>query len=231
MSSVPRAGATVLLVEDDEPVRLMMKVVLARAGFHVETACDGESALAMIASLPVDAIVVDLMMPAAEGKLVISEAASRWPRILARTIVTTAAANTVLSGFDSSRLFALVRKPFDIESFVETVRRCARQRESRTRQRHASREVPDGTDADRPFAQTEAVRRFVLHVAELRAILARTSVSSDEKLLRAELRRSLRELATLLGESARLEDDPLRATTARTAASIAAKLAKERSTS
>lgn len=60
---------TILLVEDDEAVRVFVEVVLREAGYHVLVAANGESALELSArhSAPIDMLVTDVVMPGISG--------------------------------------------------------------------------------------------------------------------------------------------------------------------
>src|SRR3712207_1617411 len=57
-----------LLVVDDEPnIRELLSASLRYAGFEVETAADGQQALAMATSFRPDLLVLDVMMPGLDG--------------------------------------------------------------------------------------------------------------------------------------------------------------------
>jgi CheY-like chemotaxis protein len=58
---------TVLVVEDDEIVRELLRTALAERGFNVGTAENGAKALGVLMHEPVDAAVVDLVMPGMSG--------------------------------------------------------------------------------------------------------------------------------------------------------------------
>jgi len=64
-----RGGATILLVEDQDDVRRMLRLALERRGYRVLDAADGEQALALAATAgPVDLLVTDVVMPGMNGK-------------------------------------------------------------------------------------------------------------------------------------------------------------------
>ncbi|MBK7401966.1 MAG: response regulator, partial [Myxococcales bacterium] len=67
------AGGTerVLVVEDDAQVREMLRRVLAKAGYEVAVAADGEEALAVVRAAEFDAVVTDLVMPRLSGDALI----------------------------------------------------------------------------------------------------------------------------------------------------------------
>ncbi|MDD2823356.1 MAG: response regulator [Candidatus Daviesbacteria bacterium] len=57
----------VLLVDDDAELRNLYEELLIGAGYQVETAVDGESALAKITAGGYDLVVLDIMMPKIDG--------------------------------------------------------------------------------------------------------------------------------------------------------------------
>src|SRR5271154_805592 len=65
--SVKAAASTVLVVDDDPQERSNLSEIIASLGYAVETAVDGEDALAKIDVKPVAAILTDLMMPRMDG--------------------------------------------------------------------------------------------------------------------------------------------------------------------
>ena len=58
---------TVLVVDDDERDRVMLSSMVSSLGYQVETAVDGEDALAKISGQPVAVVLTDLMMPRVDG--------------------------------------------------------------------------------------------------------------------------------------------------------------------
>jgi DNA-binding response OmpR family regulator len=57
----------VLVVDDDDDIRLLLEELLRGAGFGVETATDGRAALRAFHSTPCDLVVLDLSMPELDG--------------------------------------------------------------------------------------------------------------------------------------------------------------------
>ncbi|HEY6000102.1 MAG TPA: sigma-54 dependent transcriptional regulator [bacterium] len=58
---------SVLVVDDEEPFRRLLKRELGRKGFAVEVAADGEAALALLRGRPFDVILLDIVMPGLDG--------------------------------------------------------------------------------------------------------------------------------------------------------------------
>jgi len=63
-------GASVLVVDDEPPLRQLLRRVLEAEGFHVEEAPDGESALRLVQARaePFDLVLTDLSMPQIDGR-------------------------------------------------------------------------------------------------------------------------------------------------------------------
>ncbi len=63
--------ARILVVDDNEGNREVLRRRLQREGYAVELAVDGESALALVASAPFDLVLLDVLMPGLDGHAVL----------------------------------------------------------------------------------------------------------------------------------------------------------------
>jgi DNA-binding response OmpR family regulator len=57
----------VLVVDDDDDIRLLLEELLRGAGYGVETAADGRAALRVFHTSPCDLVILDLSMPDLDG--------------------------------------------------------------------------------------------------------------------------------------------------------------------
>jgi len=57
----------ILVVDDEEPLRRLLKKELVRKGFHADAAPDGEEALRLLKDNPFDVILLDILMPGMDG--------------------------------------------------------------------------------------------------------------------------------------------------------------------
>jgi two-component system, OmpR family, response regulator VicR len=71
------ASARILLVDDEESLRMGVSRALRDAGYNVDTAPDGLTALAKVDSAPPDLILLDLMLPGMDGLEVCREVRAR----------------------------------------------------------------------------------------------------------------------------------------------------------
>jgi len=88
--SRPGGRSTVLLVEDEASLRLVLRDLLERDGFHVVEAGDGIAALDEIDRHPPDAVVLDLNLPLLDGYAVLARLRARPATYELPVIVLTA---------------------------------------------------------------------------------------------------------------------------------------------
>lgn len=113
------ASRTVLLVEDDEGVRLFARKVLRDHGYVVLEVPDGTQGEALCQSYPgnVDLLLTDAVMPGISGY----KLAERVTRMRPSTrVLVMSGYSDDLNGSGDSR-FALLQKPFNTESLIRAV--------------------------------------------------------------------------------------------------------------
>jgi two-component system phosphate regulon response regulator PhoB len=114
----------VLLVDDDDDVRLMTRVNLGFEGFDIDEAVDGFAGLASARERKPDAIVLDVMMPGRDGLDVLREI--RTDEELAGipvVLLTARAGRSAESEGWSAGATAYLTKPFTAAALATTLRR------------------------------------------------------------------------------------------------------------
>lgn len=110
---------TILIVDDDESARKILKGFLSRSGFDVQLSANGKEALELVhAGPPPDLILLDLQMPVMNGFEVLSamRVNPAWAAI--PTVIATASAECTAAEFGVA---GLLRKPFhgvDVQAAV-----------------------------------------------------------------------------------------------------------------
>ena len=87
--AAPAPSATVLLVDDEAPIRRSLGPYLERGGYRVLLASDGAEAMDILASYQVDIIVSDVLMPRMDGRELVRRvrAGGAWTPIILLTQV------------------------------------------------------------------------------------------------------------------------------------------------
>lgn len=115
--------ATVLLVEDEAPLRLAVKKMLGRAGFKVFEAADGTEAVELLHSKAarIDLLFLDMTIPGCPSPDVIKVAVKSWPDT--KVILTSAySEEMVRAGLSAPQIRGFVRKPFQFRTLLSTLR-------------------------------------------------------------------------------------------------------------
>jgi CheY-like chemotaxis protein len=60
-------GKQILIVEDEQPIREMMKTLLEIEGYSISTACNGRDGIERLRENPPSLVLLDMMMPVMNG--------------------------------------------------------------------------------------------------------------------------------------------------------------------
>ena len=114
----------VLVADGDPALRILLNVILSRAGFDVDVASTGHEALRKSMADHYDAIMLDLILPEVNGVQVLEQLKSRKPDSLKKVIVVTGATRPLVDQVDPSSVHAMLRKPFDIAEVIRLTAEC-----------------------------------------------------------------------------------------------------------
>ncbi len=118
-----RGSETILLVEDSEPLRKLVKTYLDSAGFRVFSAESGEAALELFTRIGVtiDLLLTDVVMPGMNGRALAEHLLPRQPGM--KVVYMSGYTDTFIAGhgvLDPGT--HLLHKPFTEEVFLRKVR-------------------------------------------------------------------------------------------------------------
>jgi DNA-binding response OmpR family regulator len=108
----------ILIVEDDPDTRALLSAVLARCASLTDTASDGEGAIRAVQSTTYDVVILDLMLPKANGFEVAAVARKAIPR--PKLVVVSALARHFEDRFEPGTV--MLQKPLDIERISDLLR-------------------------------------------------------------------------------------------------------------
>lgn len=117
------------MAEDDPSVRKAIMRVLELEGYQVKTAQDGNAALDLIASAKPHAVVMDVMMPFADGLTVTRELRHRNNRTPILLLTARHEVGDRVAGLDAGADDYLV-KPFAVDELLARVRALLRRYEA-----------------------------------------------------------------------------------------------------
>src|SRR5215208_644439 len=159
----PTSRQTILMVDDDPSISGLIAEILTGEGYVVETASTGAEAEAAIDRIKPDLVILDIMLPDADGLMLCTRLQQQWPAPVIMLSGSRRESDRVLSlrlGADD-----FIAKPFDTFELVARVQAVLRR---------APREIGiPPTSPLAPAANWAPRREAVTHTA------ARHSTESD----------------------------------------------------
>jgi signal transduction histidine kinase/CheY-like chemotaxis protein len=115
-------SARILVVDDEEPIRMFISAALSRSGHFVETTADAGEALAKMDSNSYDVVLTDIRMPGMSGIELYENIKPRRPELAGRFIFITGdvSDNNTRMFLENNRL-SYITKPFGSKALVQKV--------------------------------------------------------------------------------------------------------------
>ena len=128
---MPPTGPVILVIEDEPPVRDMLRTLLELEGYTVEIAADGAAGLARIEAGGIDLVLLDVMLPELDGLELCRQVRAHQGEGYLPILMLTALATEpqLLEGF-AAGADDYVTKPFSAGVLLARVRRLLRKRSS-----------------------------------------------------------------------------------------------------
>ncbi len=116
--------ARIIVIDDQEPIRRVVRRALEKEGHEVLEASDGELGIALLEREAADLVITDIFMPGMDGIQTLREIRKRFPAI--KVIAMSGGDSTGLLDLrhDAELLGAMksIQKPFNAHDIVELVR-------------------------------------------------------------------------------------------------------------
>jgi DNA-binding response OmpR family regulator len=114
----------VLIVEDDPFLVKAYKYIFEKEGFEVWVAEDGEKAIGLIGTPPPSVVLLDIMLPGANGFSVMEAMAKNeeWDRVPVIILSNLSKPEDMARGKELGAIEYLVKANVDIEGVVERVK-------------------------------------------------------------------------------------------------------------
>jgi CheY-like chemotaxis protein len=138
MSALPEPQQNhICIVDDDQPERQLLRLVLESEGYSVAEASSGQEALRLLRRSPHRFIVLlDLRMPVLGGTEVLRQVAAEPPLVARHTFILISAwpdRPPELTALLSELSIPVVSKPFDIEELLAVIAQATQRLETASR--------------------------------------------------------------------------------------------------
>ena len=117
----------VIVVDDEESIRMLFEKILIREGLQVEVYHSGNPALEALKTRDFDLIISDYRIPDYNGIDLIQEAKKFHPQIGAILVTGVGTEQTIIDAFTKGHVDYYISKPIDIDQFKQQVRLALRE--------------------------------------------------------------------------------------------------------
>ena len=116
--------SSILVVDDENQIRRLVRETLEQAGHHVTEARDGKEALQQYRLAPVDLVIMDILMPNQDGLETTVSLRREFPDV--KIIVITGGSDMIgiLNFLDVAKMLGArntLQKPFEMKALLDTV--------------------------------------------------------------------------------------------------------------
>ncbi len=125
---------SVLIIDDEEDIRVVLKEIFVRAGFDVAVASDGDEGLTMLRKNAADLVITDIIMPGSDGVEIAYEIRCEFPKT--KIIVMSGGGNVAPLDYEPSAIATsaylasavavgadmTITKPFDRKELLNAAR-------------------------------------------------------------------------------------------------------------
>ena len=116
--------SSVLVVDDEDQVRQLIKETLEQAGYQVREARDGQEALRLYRQQHVDLVIMDILMPDHDGLESIVTLHREFPKLKVIAITGGTDMIGILNSLDVAKMLGASRtlqKPFEMHALLDAV--------------------------------------------------------------------------------------------------------------
>jgi two-component system response regulator AtoC len=188
----------VLVVDDEENIRIVLKTLLRRHGYEVETAGSADDALAAIGAFDPDVILTDVRMPKVSGlELLATLKAKNSPA----TVIVMSAFGNVELALEAMKggAYDYIPKPFKPDEVVLALRKAEEREALRRENRALKEEIRKEHQFESILAKSDAMRDIFKTIAKIADFKTTVLISGESGVGKELVARALHKRSTRKG--------------------------------
>ena len=151
------AKERILVVDDEYLIRWSLQQELAKDGYEVTTAEDGESALRLVREAPPDLALLDIQLPGIGGIEVLEKIKAAEPEVVVIMITAYGMVDTAVQAMRAGA-YDYLNKPFNLEGVKLSIRKGLETSRLRGEVQRLRQEQHGRFSLDRVVAKSAAMR-------------------------------------------------------------------------
>lgn len=155
MSDSNSRSPNVLVIDDEQSILDVIRILLTNNGFTPHVALGGREGMARIASLRPDIVISDIRMPDASGVEVLAAAKSLDSDLPVILMTAQATLQSAMQAVNEGA-FYYIQKPFRNDEMLAILHRAVEHRKLRTENRTLRQEIKRRDKSHRPIGQSAA---------------------------------------------------------------------------
>ena len=115
---------SILVVDDEDQVRQLIRQTLEQAGYHVTEARHGKEALKQYRLAPADLVIMDILMPEQDGLETTVTLLREFPNVKVIAITGGSDMIGILNFLDVAKMLgahSTLQKPFEMKALLDAV--------------------------------------------------------------------------------------------------------------
>jgi len=168
----------VLIVEDEEMMRSILRTLLTRDGYEVFTADSAEAALEVISSADISLTLTDIRMSGADGIELLDRIKSLDDEALVIVITAYSSVDTAIAALRKGA-YDYVTKPFVNEDLLQTVRNAISHRDLYRENRLLHREIKKRYTLSEIIGKSDAIQEVFALVRKVAATSASVLIAGE----------------------------------------------------
>ncbi|MDH3975563.1 MAG: sigma-54 dependent transcriptional regulator [Deltaproteobacteria bacterium] len=152
--------ASILIVDDNESIRVTLSILLKNAGHEVFEAKDGREAIERLKGEPYDLVITDLKMGKIGGMEVVKAARASIPPIEVIVVTAYGSIETAVKAVKIGA-FDFITKTFETNELLHVVERALERRSFISEVKHAGKAVTNRYSPDSIICKSQGMRKVL----------------------------------------------------------------------
>jgi len=176
--AAPKAGRTLLLVDDEENILSSLRRLLRRDGYHIVCARSAAEGLYQLAESQVDVILSDQRMPGMTGVEFLRRAKDLYPNTVRMVLSGFTDLQSIIDAVNEGAIYRFLTKPWDDERIRAHILEAFQQKEMVDENRRLARQVEDANA--RLERLNQELQRSLEEQSDHSSLLKRTADNARE---------------------------------------------------